>query len=133
MNVKNIEDHRTIQLKVCVNADEEQRIKDKAKACGKCVSTFLREVGLGYEPKYHLTEKEFSLLESVQRMLTELTRFTSVISGKAKGLKDQSARMSFLTSIGVLKSWKEKVDVVVDFLYATLQNVQFRHAYNYDR
>lgn len=133
MNNKSPDELRTIFIKVRVNESEFKEITDTANNCGKGASTFLRERGLGYEPKFHLTEKEFSLLESAQRLLIELQRFTSVVSGKAKGIKDQSERMSFLSSIGVLSSWKERVDVVIDFLYATLTNVQFRHIYNYDR
>lgn len=133
MNIKTPEELRTFFIKVRVNAAELKEITETAAGCGKPPSTFLRERGLGYKPKYHLTEKEFTLLEAVQKLLVELQRFTSVISGKAKGIKDQSARMSFLFDLGILKPWKKKLDVVIDFLYATLSNVQFRHAYNYDR
>ncbi|MDO4991409.1 MAG: hypothetical protein Q4E26_00445 [Prevotellaceae bacterium] len=133
MKTKNDEDRKVKYIKVLVTEKEKAEIEATAKRCGKSASRFLCERGLGYEPKLHLTEKEISLLESLQTLITELTRFTSVISGKVKGLKDQNLRMQYLSSISVTRPWKSKLDTVLDFLYATISNVNFRHIYNHDR
>ena len=52
---------------------------------------------------------------------------------KAKGLKDPKARMTFLTQMGITKTWKSKIDIVVEYLYSFIENINFKHHYNYDR
>lgn len=133
MNKKTEKVKRTKYIKVLMTEEQKIEIEKTAKRCNKSASRFLCERGLGYSPKHYLTEKEFTLLESVQTLLKEITRFTSVISGKAKGLKEPNARMSYLSNVGVTKVWKSKLDIVIEFLYSFIDNVNFRHIYNNDR
>lgn len=133
MNRKDEKERKNKYIKVLATEDQKAEIESNARKCGKSVSSFLCERGLGYEPKHYLTEKEISLLESLQTLIIELTRFTNIVSGKAKGLKDPKVRMQFLSNLGIITSWKKKLDTVLDFLYAIISNVNFRHVYNHDR
>lgn len=133
MNKKQEYSKKTKYIKVLVTEKQKAEIEATAKNCNKSSSRFLCERGLGYNPKHYLTEKEIELLEDVQTLLKEIVRFTSVISGKAKGLKDSKARMAFLTQMGITKTWKGKIDIVIEFLYSFIENTNFKHHYNYDR
>jgi hypothetical protein len=133
MNKKLQNCKKTKYIKVLVSEEQKAEIETNARKCNKSTSRFLCERGLGYNPKHYLTNKEFELLEDVQTLLKEIIRFTSVISGKAKGLKDPKARMTFLTQMGITKTWKSKIDIVVEYLYSFIENINFKHHYNYDR
>lgn len=133
MNKKNDTNKKEKYIKVLCTKEQKEEILVTAKKCKKSASKFLLERGLGYHPKHYLTEKEMELLESIQEFLVNVTRFTNLISGRAKGFKTKEQRLSFLMSIGVIKSWKEKVDIVIDYLHAFLCNVNFKNHYNYDR
>lgn len=132
MNKKEQDSKKIKYIKVLVTEKQKAEIEATAKKCNKSTSRFLCDRGLGYQPKHYLTDKEFELLESVQTLLKEITRFTSAVSGKAKGLKNPKARMSYLTKLEITKTWKQKLDIVVEFLYSFIENVNFRHTYNHD-
>ena len=133
MNKKQEDNKKTKYIKVLVTEKQKAEIETTAKKCKKSASRFLLERGLGYNPKHYLTEKEIELLEGVQEFLVNVSRFSNLVSGRAKGFKTKEERLSFLMSIGVIKSWKEKLDMVIDYLHALLCNVNFKHHYNYDR
>ena len=133
MNKKQEDNKKTKYIKVLVTEKQKAEIETTAKKCKKSASRFLLERGLGYNPKHYLTEKEIELLEGVQEFLVNVSRFSNLVSGRAKGVKTKEQRLSFLMSIGVIKSWKEKLDMVIDYLHALLCNVNFKHHYNYDR
>lgn len=133
MNKKQEDNKKTKYRKVLVTEKQKAEIETTAKKCKKSASRFLLERGLGYNPKHYLTEKEIELLEGVQEFLVNVSRFSNLVSGRAKGFKTKEQRLSFLMSIGVIKSWKEKLDMVIDYLHALLCNVNFKHHYNYDR
>lgn len=133
MNKKQEDNKKTKYIKVLVTEKQKAEIETTAKKCKKSASRFLLERGLGYNPKHYLTEKEIELLEGVQEFLVNVSRFSNLVSGRAKGFKTKEQRLSFLMSIGVVKSWKEKLDMVIDYLHALLCNVNFKHHYNYDR
>lgn len=133
MNKKQEDNKKTKYIKVLVTEKQKAEIETTAKKCKKSASRFLLERGLGYNPKHYLTEKEIELLEGVQEFLVNVSRFSNLVSGRAKGFKTKEQRLSFLMSIGVIKSWKEKLDMVIDYLHALLCNVNFKHHYNYDR
>ena len=133
MNKKQEDNKKTKYIKVLVTEKQKAEIETTAKKCKKSASRFLLERGLGYNPKHYLTEKEIELLEGVQEFLVNVSRFSNLVSGRAKGFKTKEQRLSFLMSIGVIKSLKEKLDMVIDYLHALLCNVNFKHHYNYDR
>jgi len=133
MNIKDDKDKKEKYIKVLCTAEQKTEILDTAKQCGKSASKFLLERGLGYQPKHYFTDKELSLLESIHDFMVNISRFTNLVSGKAKSIKTPEMRMNFLMSIGVIKSWKEKLDLVIDYLHAFLCNTNFKHHYNYDR
>lgn len=133
MNKKQEDNKKTKYIKVLVTEKQKAEIETTAKKCKKSASRFLLERGLGYHPKHYLTEKEIELLEGVQEFLVNVSRFSNLVSGRAKGFKTKEQRLTFLMSIGVIKSWKEKLDMVIDYLHAFLCNVSFKHHYNYDR
>ncbi|MDO4958266.1 MAG: hypothetical protein Q4E68_03280 [Prevotellaceae bacterium] len=133
MNKKIDKDKKEKYIKVLCTEEQKSEILATANECNKSASRFLLERGLGYKPKHYLTEKELSLLESIQEFLINVSRFSNLVSGRAKGFKTKEQRLSFLMSIGVIKSWKEKLDLVIDYLHAFLCNVNFKHHYNYDR
>ena len=133
MNKKQEDNKKTKYIKVLVTERQKAEIETTAKKCKKSASRFLLERGLGYHPKHYLTEKEIELLEGVQEFLVNVSRFSNLVSGRAKGFKTKERRLTFLMSIGVIKSWKEKLDMVIDYLHALLCNVNFKHHYNYDR
>ena len=133
MNIKEDKDRKVKIIKVLCTEEQKSEIMAIAHDCNKSVSRFLLERGLGYKPKHFLTEKELSLLESIQEFLVNVTRFLNLVSGRAKGFKTKEQRLSFLMSIGVIKSWKEKLDMVINYFHAFLCNVNFKHHYNYDR
>lgn len=120
-------------IKVLCTEEDKNEIIATAKRCNKSASRYLLERGKGYEPKHYLTEKEMTLLEGVHEFLVNISRFSNLISGKAKAFKTPSERLNFLMSVGVIKSWKEKLDLVIDYLHALLCNTNFKHHYNYDR
>lgn len=133
MNKKQEDNKKAKYIKVLMTEKQKSEIETTAKKCNKSASRFLLERGLGYNPKHYLTEKEMELLESIQEFLVNVSRFSNLVSGRAKGFKTKEQRLSFLMSIGVIKSWKEKLDMVIDYLHAFLCNVNFKHHYNYDR
>lgn len=133
MNTKDSKNKKEKYIKVLCTEEQKAEIEAIAKKCNKSASRFLRERGLGYEPKHYFTEKELSLLESIQEFLVNVSRFSNLVSGKAKGFKTKEQRLNFLMSIAVIKSWKEKLDIVIDYLHTFLCNTNFKHHYNYDR
>lgn len=133
MNIKEDKDRKVKIIKVLCTEEQKNEILATAVECNKSASCFLLERGLGYKPKHYLTEKELSLLESIQEFLVNVSRFSNLVSGRAKGFKTKEQRLGFLMSIGVIKSWKEKLDMVIYYLHAFLCNVNFKHHYNYDR
>ena len=52
-------------LKVVVNEDERLAIADKAASTGLSVSAYLREVGMGYQPKSNFDQEAIMTLMSL--------------------------------------------------------------------
>ena len=95
MNKQNDTNKKEKYIKVLCTEEQKEEILVTAKKCKKSASRFLLERGLGYKPKHYLTEKELSLLESIQEFLVNVSRFTNLISGRAKGFKTKDVAPLF--------------------------------------
>lgn len=99
---------RNVVINFRVTPEQKGQIKSLAKRCGKSISRYMCEVGVGQHPRCRLTDKECDALSSLTDARADLVNIRSALSKKT-----DEQKLKFFNNPKFMKAWIDAVNRII--------------------
>ncbi len=89
-------------------------ILEKSKSCGLSISTFIRNVLLGYNPPATFSNEELSFANMLFEAITDVKKFNSAFKEFTKNMT-QEERNKVVLNARTINDWGISISSVIDF------------------